>query len=198
MRRDEAQDLAVLAGLAVGGGVQRIAQAHAGVAERVFSSVGLGVGPAVTPVRLVHDAASKAAYGAVQTGLAAGARALVRAASSAASSSNPDGTSLADVPGARIALGVINGAHGDVLRERATTLALPMRLRLDGADLDVNPEKLRTAYPGATDRLVVFLHGLVETEDAWHYRAEHHHGDRRTTYGALLERHLGYTPMWVR
>jgi len=134
------------------------------------------------------------AYGAVQTGLTTSARVAAGAAAALAA----DDTRLSDVPRARVALGVLNGAHGDVLRERATGLALPMTLRRSGSDLEPERAVLAAAYPRVTGRVVVFLHGLVETEDAWHYRAERRHGDRRTTYGSLLERDLGYTPVWVR
>ncbi len=195
MRADDVRSLGVLAGLALGGGVQRVSQAHAGIAERVFDSVGKGVGPAVRPVRAVHDGVSRAAYGAVQVSLTAGARAAGVAASRRAQA---DGPALADVPRARVALGVLNGAHGDLLSERVAGLALPMAVRADGQDVPVEPDALRTAYPAATGRVVVFLHGLVETEDAWSLHAERHHGDPGTTYGTLLARDLGYTPVWLR
>ena len=35
-----------------------------------------------------------------------------------------DGSALADVPRGRVALGVLNGAHGDLLSERVAGLAL--------------------------------------------------------------------------
>jgi pimeloyl-ACP methyl ester carboxylesterase len=108
------------------------------------------------------------------------------------------GPALADVPRARVALGILNGTHGDVLSEQVAGLALPMALRFDGRDLPAEPAALRAAYPGASDRVVVFVHGLVETEDAWCFHAERHHGDRSTTYGSLLERDLGCTPVQVR
>ena len=195
MRADEVRGLGVLAGLVLGGGVQRVSQAHAGIAERVFDAVACRVGPAVRPVRAVHDGVASMAYGAVQGSVSAGARAAGVAASLGAP---VDGPALADLPRARVALGVLNGAHGDLLSERVAALALPMSLRHDGHDLAPEPDSLRTAYPAASERVVVLLHGLVETEDAWSLHAERHHGDARTTYGSLLERDLGYSPVWVR
>jgi pimeloyl-ACP methyl ester carboxylesterase len=44
----------------------------------------------------------------------------------------------------------------------------------------------------------VFLHGLGESERSWRYRAEYYHGFRDVTYGSLLLRDLGYTPIWIR
>ncbi|HWJ07836.1 MAG TPA: alpha/beta fold hydrolase, partial [Nocardioides sp.] len=49
------------------------------------------------------------------------------------------------------------------------------------------------AFPGATGRLVVFLHGLCETEDYWR-----RHRDRvGSTYGETLARR-GWTPVYLR
>ncbi|MCW2715409.1 MAG: hypothetical protein JWN88_2456 [Frankiales bacterium] len=195
MRTDESKDLGVLTGLALSGGVQRISEMHAGVASRVFSSAALGLGPAVKPVRAVHDGVARAAYGAVQGALGRGAR----LAGTAYSKRVPtDGISLGDVPGARVALGILNGAHGDLVRERAAALALPMALRHRGSDLEPVRSALEAAHPDATNRLVVFLHGLVETDDAWRLYSEKHYGERGVTYGSLLRRDLGYTPVWVR
>jgi pimeloyl-ACP methyl ester carboxylesterase len=47
------------------------------------------------------------------------------------------------------------------------------------------------AFPDATPRIVVFLHGLMETEHAWRYGGEE-------TYGARLERDIGATPVEIR
>lgn len=63
-------------------------------------------------------------------------------------------------------LAVLNGAHGDLLQRELAALALPMTLRHQGRDLAAEPEALRAAYPHPTPRLAVFLHGLLETEDA--------------------------------
>ena len=195
MRPDDVRGLGMLAALALGGGVQRVAQAHAGIAERVFDTVTLGVGPAVRPVRAVHDGVTRGVYGTVQGSLTTAAR-LTGAAT--AWRADGDAPALADVPRVRVALGFLNGLHGDLLNERVPGLALPMSVRSAGHDVPAEPDALRAAHPAASDRIVVFLHGLVETEDAWSLHAERHHGDRDVTYGSLLERDLGYTPVWVR
>jgi pimeloyl-ACP methyl ester carboxylesterase len=195
VRADEVAGVGELAGLALGGGVQRVAQAHAGIAERVFDAVNSGVGPAARPVQVVHDRVTRGAYGLVQSALTVGARSAGAAVSRLAPEDGPD---WSDRPAARIALGVLNGAHGDLLAERVSALSIPMSLRHGGADLPVELDALQAAYPDATNRVVVFLHGLVETEDAWRLHAERHHGDSRTTYGTLLARDLGFSPVWVR
>ncbi len=189
MRPDEVRGLGALAGMALGGGVQRVAQAHAGIAGRVFGAVGSATAGSSRPVQVVHDAVSTAVYGAVQGTLTAGARAAGLAAATRASG----GPALADRPGTRIALGVLNGAHGDALAERAQALALPMTLRHAGTDLPPERDALAAAHPQATERLVVFLHGLVETEDSWRPRR-----DPGSGFGDRLQRDLGRTPVWVR
>src|SRR5918992_833720 len=50
---------------------------------------------------------------------------------------------------------------------------------------------LASAYPDATPRLAVFVHGLCETEAAWHIGS-------RPGYGYRLREEHGYTPVDVR
>jgi pimeloyl-ACP methyl ester carboxylesterase len=90
-------------------------------------------------------------------------------------------------------VGVLNGAVGDTLERRGNVLALPMVLRHGGQDLAVTTDAIRLAYPEADSRLVVFVHGLGQTDDAWRL-----HAGRRAPYGARLHDDLGYTPLYVR
>jgi pimeloyl-ACP methyl ester carboxylesterase len=62
----------------------------------------------------------------------------------------------------------------------------------------VAADALAEAFPGASGRLAVFLHGLTESEDSWGYGAEKHHGDQSVTYGSRLQRDLGLTPVYLR
>jgi len=194
MRADEVAGLGKLAGAALSGGTKRIAEFHTGIAERVFYQLQRRMGPAAAPARVVHDGIAGGTYAVVRTSLDAGARA---AGMAAAGQARDDG-SLADHPNGRVILGVLNGAHGDLLDREISELSLPMSLRFGGRDAAVEPAALSVAYPDATARLAVFLPGLVETEDAWRYHAARHHGDPTVTYGTLLQRDLGYTPVWVR
>jgi pimeloyl-ACP methyl ester carboxylesterase len=69
-----------------------------------------------------------------------------------------------------------------------------MALRVHGEPVATSRAALTAAYPNATPRVAVFLHGLMETEFSWRW------GSRETgeSYGTLLERELGYTPVYVR
>ena len=92
----------------------------------------------------------------------------------------------------------INGAVGDFLHERGSDLHIEMGLRLQGRALGPEPSALRAAFPGATGRVVVFVHGLSCTEWSWSYHAEQLHGDPDVNFGTLLARDLGFTALYVR
>src|SRR5215218_6509355 len=64
------------------------------------------------------------------------------------------------------------------------------------ADSQSGSLALAALYPDATERLVVFVHGLCETEGAWSLGVPG--GVRRPTYGELLREELGFTPLHVR
>lgn len=194
MRADEVRSVSALVGDALAAGTRGAAELHAAIGERVFNNVRRGVPGAVTPVRLAHDGISTVAYG--------GAGALFRVGSRAAghiAARVVDGRSTLDRPGIQPWLAALNAVHGDRLTGDLTPLALQMTLRHESADLDVDDGlALRAVYPDATGRLAVFLHGLGETERWWLYRADERHGDPSVTYGMLLRRDLGYTPVWIR
>lgn len=189
MRADEASAVAQLARLTLRGGTTRIHELHQGIADRAFTAVG----PVSAPVRLAHDAIAGLAYGSVRLALGAGARLAGSIAALRA-----DGTSLHDVPAARAALGILNGAHGDLLEREAPGLALGMTVRVDGRIVPPEAGALAQAFPATGGRLAVFLHGLTETERSWCYRAERHHGRPGITYGTQLLADLGLTPVHLR
>jgi pimeloyl-ACP methyl ester carboxylesterase len=164
---------------------------HAAVAGRVFGALGiLGA-----PVRILHDGISGPTYRAVgaalQAPLAAGARA-------AAATRAGKGLPLADSPRGGLALGVLNGAYGDTLARDHADLALELTVRRNGLEVETDSAGLATAFPDASSRLVVFVHGLCETEDAWHVLPLSGRGGGRRSYGARLREELGYTPVYVR
>jgi pimeloyl-ACP methyl ester carboxylesterase len=162
---------------------------HSGIAARTFAAVG----PSAAAVRATHDVIAAAAYQSVGALLDRGA---VAAGGVAARRST--GRGLDESPAARVALAILNGAHGDLVARKAPALALQMTVRVAGQDVSLDPDAMRDAFPDATDRLVVFLHGLTETEGAWCFQAERHHGRRDVNYGTLLRRDLGLTPVFLR
>jgi pimeloyl-ACP methyl ester carboxylesterase len=88
----------------------------------------------------------------------------------------------------------LNGWLGDRLDAEASPLAVPMAVRVGGRDLALEPAAIADAYPHATGRIVVFTHGLGESEDAWRLRARARGG----TYATALRDALGTTAVFVR
>ena len=78
-------------------------------------------------------------------------------------------------------------------RRTLVALAIPMAVRADGHDVPLDADGLATAFGEATGRVVVFLHGLCESEANWNRgRAV-----RGTTYGEMLAAE-GWTPVFLR
>jgi triacylglycerol lipase len=90
-------------------------------------------------------------------------------------------------------LSLLNAVLGDYLERRGNGLAVQMTLAHAGAPLPCERDELARAYPAATPRLAVLVHGLGTDESCWAYR-----DDPARSYGALLAADLGYTPVHVR
>ncbi len=166
-------------GAEAGDGAGGIGAIHGAIATRAFAPLG----PAAAPARALHDAISRGVYAGVRSGVqlaGAGFARLVR-----------DGERpLSETPRGAAVLGVLNGLRGDALEAEGSPLHQPMALRVHGRLVPPEPDALRAAYPEATGRLVVFVHGLMETEHGWTIAGE--------GYGARLRRDLGVTPVFVR
>ncbi len=186
MKPNEIRALGDLAGVAVGGTAARVQDMHAGIAERVFKAVG----PGASPVQQIHDGIAGSLYALVRHGAKAAVRAGAGAVSLTAAEQAP---SLERRVRARVAIGALNGAFGDELVRRGSPLALPMTLRRRGGDIPPTASAIHDAFPRATGRVAVFLHGLCETDDAWRMGAERH-----VPYGERLQTELGYTPVYIR
>jgi pimeloyl-ACP methyl ester carboxylesterase len=117
-----------------------------------------------TPPNPIHDAVARGVYG----GLRAGSRAL--GAGAALAVGRLETAPLADTRAGALGLGILNGLVGEALPEELT---IPMTLRVEGERCDC---------------AVVFLHGLMETDNSW--------GEE--PYGARLAAELGCTPVYVR
>jgi pimeloyl-ACP methyl ester carboxylesterase len=186
MRPEEIRALGDLAGRAIGGGTAGVRDMHEGIAQRTFTAVG----PGATPVQAIHDRIAGGVYKTVGSTVGVAAR---LGASVLAARRPSDTRSIHDSTAGRIALGALNGAFGDLLARDANPLALPMTIRRGGRDVGASADELVRAFPDATPRLAIFLHGLCETDDAWRLRASEH-----VPYGERLQRELGFTPLYVR
>jgi pimeloyl-ACP methyl ester carboxylesterase len=185
-RGDELRALSRLAFDELGGGPAAIGDVHRAIARRAFSGVRRGVGPAVWPAQVIHDAVARRVYGGLRgaTGLAGrGVDAALRQADV--------GPPLSTTPPGSLVLGALQGLRGDALEKEGSPLAQPMAVRAGGRPVPPDPAALAAAFPRATPRIVVFLHGLMETEGSWRFGG-------RATYGARLAEDLGCTPLYVR
>jgi pimeloyl-ACP methyl ester carboxylesterase len=152
---------------------------HRSVAERVFRLVG----PTSAPARMTHDLISAGVYRAVR----GGAQLVGRGADIGLGRRvDRDGRMLSKDPRGAAAIAVLNGLIGDRLEREGSDLAEPMAVRRGGEVVAAS------AFRGdARPRLVVFLHGLMETELSWCWSGAE-------TYGERLARDLGCTPVYVR
>lgn len=189
MRPEEIRDTAALARLALRSTTSQIHEVHQGIADRTFQAVG----PAGAPVRVLHDAIAGLSYGTVRLALGAGARVV-----GAAAARRGDGNGVTDAPRGRAMLAVLNGAVGDLVQREGPALAFGMTVRGADRDVPLEPGALDAAFPGATGRLVVFLHGLTESERSWERRGERHAGTPGSTYGTRLREEFGFTPVYLR
>jgi pimeloyl-ACP methyl ester carboxylesterase len=97
-----------------------------------------------------------------------------------------------------LGVAALNAAFGDRLCDAHSALAIPMAPRANGRDVRIGRDTLEAAYPGATPKLALFIHGLGETENSWKRHADEHYQDATVTYGSQLARGAGYTPLYLR
>ena len=160
---------------------------HLGIAGRAFR----GVGPASRPVQVIHDTLSRRAYDAI----GAGAALLGRAVDGAMEQRGVgEEVVLSTTRRGSAVVAALNGLIGDRLERSGSALHQPASVRVDGEAVALDAGSVSAAFPDATSRLVVFLHGLMGNEFYWDWGGAHA-GD---TYGARLARDLGCTPIYLR
>ena len=168
---------------------------HSAFASRVFDATGA----TSAAVRATHDTVSGTVYGALRIG-GRGVGAAVSGASRFVGGEEERRTVSSSRFG-RATQAAINGLIGDRLEADQNALAIRMALRLPGRDVEPTREDLADAFDRPTPRLVVFVHGLCETEEAWWLgtRADPaQEGPAPRTYGARLREDLGFSPLYLR
>ncbi|QYG91235.1 hypothetical protein HC251_01465 [Iamia sp. SCSIO 61187] len=187
---DEIAGAARLVGALVDTLVGPIQDTHEGIVHRVVA----GLGPVGTPVRVVHDAATGAAYGAVRGGarLAGGAAGAVVAAAGGGRDRRP----ISAHPRGAQALAFGSGLLGDWMDGRTDDLVVRLTVCHHGEPLPTEPAALVGALDAPTDRIVVFVHGLAETPASWGWWPTDDEGQAVPTYGERLAE-VGWTPLEV-
>jgi pimeloyl-ACP methyl ester carboxylesterase len=166
---------------------------HGSVAGRVHGVVDRVAGGTTVSHR-AHVGIAGAVYGGVGLGLKAAARGL-RAADRLGL-----GAPIEASPRGRFVVSAVNGLIGDRLVADGSPLAIETGVRHRGRDVPVDGTSLAAAFPDATDALVVFVHGLCETEHYWDRRSRPRPAEARSapSYGARLAGDEGWTPVYVR
>lgn len=160
---------------------------HYAWADRVGS---LTRGPRATGStvpQLVHRGIAGAVYGGISLGLRSASKGLGAVATRGV------GPGLEDDPRGRLLSSAVNGLIGDRLARERPRLAIPMAVRARGHDVALDTDGLAGAFPHATGRVAVFLHGLCENDESWN-RGRARLG---TTYGEMLAAE-GWTPVFLR
>lgn len=171
----------------------RVREMHSAIASMPFSilrRVPLLAGPARL-VQAAHDTISAAVYSVIKhsSGGLFAATDLIEHRYSAASPYKPPGRFAS---GLRSAL---NGAFGDHLAAGNSRLAIDMALHADGAVLTLDDGALSAAFPDASDRLCIFVHGLGCDPYCWQPAADATASGSH--FGLGLSSDLGYTPLYL-
>lgn len=178
----------------------RVQEMHQAIAGKTFDNL-LRVPGLSVPTRIVqgvHDAIAQGVYAAVRHG---GSAAWTLAGGAERLAADPQ-----RAPGKkeRVLRGALNGAIGDALAASGSALAVQMELQDHAGPLALTTESLAALRP----RVCVFLHGLGCDEQSWRLRNDDAWGSSRWAetlpagatihYGALLERELAVSALWLR
>lgn len=190
-RQDEVRAAARLGGEALSGVVGVVGEIHQAVSTRLETPLP----PAAAPVMATNRALVGALYAAVDAGQRAatwlGAEAVNRR-------SEPDAPPPSKTDFGRKVLPMINGIWGDRVAARHPELSIPMAVRVDDEDVPMRRDAVAEAFPDATGRLVVFVHGLVEHDRSWQQPFDARPGSTGASYGDALRDELGHTPVYLR
>jgi pimeloyl-ACP methyl ester carboxylesterase len=183
MQTQDAKAVGKLVGKAMAGTASLAEELH----QAIFKRSAVAAGP---PIKAIHDGIAGPLYSGIR-----GVNRVVGeiAGTGVALASRRGGDRLADTRAGSIALGALSGLHGDLLDRDENELAMEMTLRERRGDIVIDGPGLAEAFPAAAARLVVFIHGLGETDDAWRM-----FGGESQSYGSQLKRDLGFTPLYLR
>ena len=104
------------------------------------------------------------------------------------------GPGLEDTPGGRKALAAVNGFLGDRLADARPEFAIALAVRAGGHDVPLDRRTWPRRFPHATGDLVVFLHGLAESDESWDRRRAENGG----SYRSRLAAETSWTPVRLR
>lgn len=167
--------------------VKTVRDTHYAVADRVHGLARRASGGTSALPEVVHRGVAAAVYGGLSTGLRAASQGLDVVAATGV------GPRLEAERRGRFLTAAVNGLIGDRLLRERPQLAIPMAVRSQGRDVRLDADGLAAAFPAATGRVVVLLHGLCEDEAVWG-RGRDKVG---STYAEMLSEQ-GWTPVHLR
>ena len=191
MQPAEMRDAGVFAGVALGEVAELTRDVPRAVAARVFGLLGT----AAAPVQLMHDGIAAIAHTAVRLGVRA---APAVAGAAAAEFAPPSVDSVHANARGHFLLNVLNGFWGDRLATERPSLAAAFTMRTHQGPLRRVPANVaHDAGADATGSLIVFVHGLCESDRYWWLGAQKQYGDPDSTYGSRLRAEAGWTPLYA-
>ena len=175
-RESELRALTDLGLYEAGAATRGVGAMHRVIAGGVFRMLRPVLGSSVDTARMVHDAVSEGTYNSITAALDAGRSAADHVPWS-------EGRAPSHTPRGAVLLGILNGLIGDELDTVHSPLTADMSIRVDGWPVSLDAESLRDGFPDAGGHVVVFLHGLMESEFAWSLRPKRT-GPARSAPGA--------------
>ena len=151
MQRSDIRAVGDLAGEASSVVTTLVRGMHAGIASRVFGSIG----PSATPTRAIHDGLTRAIYAGVDRGM----RGATHAAGALAAEiwgDEADEALESRTSSAAAAIAAVNGLYGHQLTERENPLAGAMVIRHRGKPVALTTDSLAAAFPAAAGRVASF------------------------------------------
>ena len=160
---------------------------HRAIASAPFDAIGRvpAVSIASELVRRAHDLVLDAVYGGVRV---AGALAFRGAAVVEEAWPTRPAREESDIE--LLTRTALNAAFGDALHADGNALAIDMAWH-DEAGVRLDDDEVRLRIIEASGRGCVFVHGLGCSERSWRRRGSE-------TYGARVERELGFAPIYLR
>jgi pimeloyl-ACP methyl ester carboxylesterase len=185
-RSDEIRALGGLTGDALAETVRVVEDVHRAVSVRVDAALPA----AAKPIHAIVRASTTATYATVR----AAHRWIPRGAAAVTAARTPaDSPSMLQSPAAAKAVASVNGIWGAAVTDRlAATTTVGLFRHGEALPIDADPE-----ITDPRPNLVVFIHGLAETEADWN-RQPRGASDRRIPYPELLETETDVTSLVVR
>ena len=173
--------------------VKSVQEIHSAVSSRIFGVSDWIAGHRTVGHR-IHNGVSAAVYGGIGMSLRGASSALKRADEAGV------GPNIEESASGRFVVSAVNGLIGDTLRDTAPRFSFEMGVRHNGRHVPLESDAMAASYPDASDALVVFVHGLCETEDYWARKRRPRQPDlpEPGSYGKRLSDEEGWSPVFIR